>query len=139
VEAVLGKEVTYLQDQGGYARGFQEHVVTVEDGRTTELKLVAPPAGLVAFEVFANEAAVASWRTLRVEEAGREVAVIPRDPGDPRPTREGAQITMFVSKQALVPARHSFVLQAEGYQPATCEVDVVADKLTRVRVELFPR
>lgn len=140
VEAVLGKEVMYLQDEGGYARGFQDHDVTVEDGRTTELKLVAPPAGLVAFEVFANESAIASWRSLRVEEGGREFALIPRDPSDPRPgTREGAQVTMFVSKQALAPARHSFVLRADGYQPATCQVDVVADRLTRVRVELLLR
>jgi hypothetical protein len=139
VEAVLGKEVTYLQDQGGYARGFQDHDVTVEDGRTTELKLVAPPAGLVALEVVANKAALASWRTLRIEEAGREVAVIPRDPNDPRPTREGAEIMLFVSKQALAPGRHSFVLHADGYQPATCGVDVLADQLSRVHVELFPR
>jgi hypothetical protein len=139
VEAVLGKEVTYLQDEGGYARGFQEHVVTVEDGRTTQLKLVAPPAGLVEFELLANGEPVGSWRTLRVEEAGREFAVLPRDPDDPRPTRAGARITRFVGRQALAPGRHSFLLRADGYQPATFEVDVVADRLNPVRVEMFAR
>ncbi len=139
VEAVLGKEVAYLHDDGGYARGFQEHVVTVEDGKTTELRLVAPPGGLVEFDVRANKAAITSWRTLRVEEAGRELAVLPRDSSHPLPTRQGARITTFVTKQALAPGKHSFLLLAEGYQPATCEVDVVADQLTTVRVEMFPK
>jgi hypothetical protein len=139
VASVLGKEVTYLQDEGGYARGFQEHVVTIEDGKTTELKLVAPPAGLVAFEVTSNKAAIESWRNLRVEEAGRDVTVLPRDPYDPIPTRMGAQITQFITKQAFAPGRHSFLLQADGYQAATCEVDVVADQLAHVSVEMFPR
>jgi RNA polymerase sigma-70 factor (ECF subfamily) len=139
VETVLGKEVTYLQDEGGYARGFQDHDVTVEDGRTTELKLVAAPAGLVAFDVHANDAPIPSWRTLRVEAAGREFAVLPRDPSHPVPTRAGAQITEFIGKQALPPGKHTFLVQADGYQPATCEVDVVADQLATVRVELQPK
>ncbi|HEX6813020.1 MAG TPA: RNA polymerase sigma factor [Planctomycetota bacterium] len=138
VQAVLGKEVTYLHGDGGFARGFQEHVVTVEHGRTTQLKLVAAPAGLVAFDVHANDRAIASWRTLRVEEAGRALTVLQRDPNNPRPGIPDAA-TRFVAKQALAPGQHSFLLQADGYQPATCNVDVVADKLTYVRVEMFAR
>jgi len=141
VEAALGKRVwVSLFSDGGYARGFQEHLVTIEDGKTTELTLKAPPAGLVAFEVTSNKAAIAAWRTLRIEEAGRDVTVLPRDPNDPRPgIRDSTQITRFYTKQALAPGQHSFLLQADGYQAATCEVDVVADKLTYVTVELFPR
>ena len=140
VETVLGEEVAYLQDEGGYARGFQEHDVMIEDGKTTELKLVAAPAGLVAFDVTSNKAVIESWRKLRVEEAGRELAVLARDPNDPRfGIREGMQITRFITKQAFAPGRHSFLLQADGYQAATCEVDVVADQLAHVRVEMFPR
>ncbi|HEU4419162.1 MAG TPA: hypothetical protein VFT55_09505, partial [Planctomycetota bacterium] len=141
VESVLGKEVVYLQDEGGYARGFQEHVVTIEDGKTTELKLTALPAGLVAFDVRMNNSPIAYWwHTLRVQEAGRDVTVLPRDPNDPRPgIREGMKMTRFITKQAFAPGRHSFLLQADGYQAATCEVDVVVDKLTFVSVELFPR
>jgi hypothetical protein len=140
VDAALGKQVAWLHSEGGYARGFQEHVVTIEDGRTTELKLVAPPAGLVAFEVTSNKAAIEPWHKLRVEEAGRELAVFARDPNDPRyGIREGMQITRFITKQAFAPGRHSFLLQADGYQAATCEVDVVADQLAHVSVEMFPR
>jgi RNA polymerase sigma factor (sigma-70 family) len=137
VETVLGKEVCYLQDDGGYARGFQEHVVTVEDGKTTELKLVAPPAGLVAFDVTSGGKQITSWHKLRVEAAGRPLDVLARDPNDMRlGFRDSSQMTRFVGKQAFSPGKHTFLLQADGYQPATCHVDVVADALTHVRVEM---
>ena len=125
-----------------YATGVKHLFVNgrlaIEDGKTTELKLTAPPAGLVAFDVTSNKAAIEPWHKLRFEEAGREVAVIARDPSEPGPgMREGMQITRFITKQAFAPGRHSFLLQADGYQAATCEVEVVADQLTHVRVEMF--
>ena len=139
VEAVLGEEVLYLHGDGGFARGQQEHVVTIERGRTTELKLVAPPAGLVAFQL--DGARLGDrWRSLRVEHAGREIATVLHEPqGAGRPASHGSGWTSFVGKQAFPPGRHVFLLQADGCLAVACTADVVADRLTSVRVEMFAK
>jgi RNA polymerase sigma factor (sigma-70 family) len=139
VKVVLGKEVLYMQDQGGHARGFQQHTVVVEQGRTTELKVVARPAGLVAFRFPAESRLANAWRSLQVEVDGRATEVLPHDPYDPIPTREGARPRLFVTKQALSRGTHTFLLQAEGCQPVMGSIDVVADQLTFVRVDLIAK
>jgi hypothetical protein len=137
VEAVLGKEVLTIMDgPHGFARGNQQHVVVVESGRTTELRLVGKPAGLVSFDLHATPPLGDTWRSLRVESTGHEVVVVPTE-GEH--IRRGTPSTRFLTKEALPPGKHGFVLQVDGYQPATCTADVVADQLTTVRVELFAR
>ena len=126
-----------MQEEGGYLRGFQQQVVTIEDGRTTEVKLVAQPAGLVGFRLFAAAPPKTAWQRVSVEAGGKPVDVWGRDRKRFDDYLEPGEFQiLFVTKQALPPGRHTFLLQADGYQPATCSVDVVADQLTRVRVEL---
>jgi hypothetical protein len=44
-----------------------------------------------------------------------------------------------IAKQSLPPGAHTFVIEAKGYQPARCVVQVVADRLVTVDVNLFAR
>jgi hypothetical protein len=140
LHVLLGKEVAYSPFAESYVRGFHQETVTIEDGRTTEVKVVAEPAGQVAFRLHSTTMPKTAWRNLRIETAGREVPVLAYDyePGMPG-ARVGGLPVLFTTKQALPPGRHAFLVQADGYEPATCEVDVVVDKLTSVRVEMPPR
>lgn len=142
MEVALGKEMTWQQSEGGYMRGLQEQVVTIEDGRTMEVKVVAQPAGLVAFRVFTASPPKSEWLRVSVEAGGKPVDVWSHDrklrPSDRGDLDPGELRVMFVTKHALPPGKHTFLVQADGYQPATCHVDVVADALTHVRVEMQP-
>jgi hypothetical protein len=144
VEVVLGKEVLQTYGDGVFARGFEQHVVAIEHGRTTELRVVAPPKGTVAFRLFAKAPPDGMWQRLRMETAGRPIDVVaqPRHRGgpvSPFPLERGEFAVLFLTKQALPPGRHTFVLQGDGYEPATCTVDVVTDRLTTARVDMLPR
>jgi len=45
---------------------------------------------------------------------------------------------LYVTRQTLPPGPHVFVVLVEGCQPATVRVDVVADRIADVDVELQP-
>lgn len=138
VRTVLGKEVIYLRTNEGFTRGYQEHVVTIESGRTTELRVVAKPAGLVAFRLRSTQATNMDWPGLRIEAQGREIALSARG-REPWILPEQRQRLLFVTSQALPPGVHRFRVQADGYQMTICDVDVVTDQLNTVRVDLIPR
>lgn len=139
VRTVLGKELLFIMSNEGFARGYQDDVVTIETGRTTELKVVAKPAGLVSFRLRSKQLPKDSWPGLRIESAGREIPVHAHG-GEPWRTRAvGPSLPdLFLTKQALPPGMHRFYVHADGYQAAICEVDVVADKLSTVKVDLIP-
>ncbi|MFO1077198.1 MAG: sigma-70 family RNA polymerase sigma factor [Planctomycetota bacterium] len=139
VEAVLGKELIFMQGDGGFARGEQQHEVVIAPDRTTELRLVAPTAGLVAFEPFGAMPGGEGWRSLRIEEAGVDIGFLPYDPSDPRPATRFASPKQFVTKRGLSPGSHTFFLSADGCQQSPCTVTVVADAITIARVEMFAR
>jgi hypothetical protein len=46
---------------------------------------------------------------------------------------------LFLTKQALTPGMHRFYVHVDGYDAKVCEVDVVADELSTVYVDLIPR
>lgn len=140
VRTVLGKEVIYLRTDEGYARGFQDDVVTVASGKTTELKVVAKPAGLVAFRLHSKKMPKSAWAGLRIERDGRAVDLHAhdREPFRLRTPKTSDLPVMFVTRQAVPPGKQRFLVRADGYQVAVCDVDVAADKLTSVRVELLP-
>lgn len=139
VRTVLGKEVIYLMTDEGYARGFQDHVVTIVSGKTTELKVVAKPAGLVAFRLHSKKMPKSAWAGLRIELDGRVVDLLAhdRDPFRSRTSKTSDLPVMFVTRQAVPPGKQRFLVHADGYQVAVCDVDVVVDKLNTVRVELL--
>ncbi|MFN3241155.1 MAG: sigma-70 family RNA polymerase sigma factor [Planctomycetota bacterium] len=140
VEAVLGKELIYLHGNGGFARGHQQHEVLIEPGKTAELRLEAPTAGLVSFELSGTGLKPDTWRALRVEHLGRPVEVLPVEPREPRPaTRHRAAVRRLVSRGAFAPGPHTFLIRGEGFHDATVHVEVVADALAKATVQLFPR
>ena len=140
VRTVLGKELVYIDTNEGFARGYQDNVVTIEHGRTTQLKVVAKPAGLVAFRLRSTVLPKDAWRGLRIEAAGREVALHAKRH---RPWQFDAKNShlpeLFLTKQALAPGMHRFFVQVDGYHAKVCEVDVVSDQLSTVNVDLVPR
>ena len=143
VRTLLGKEVIYLKTDEGYARGFQDDVVTIASGETTELKVVAKPAGLVAFHLHSKKLPKSSWAGLRIELDSRAIDVHAHaHDGDRymvRSPKSSDLPVMFVTRQAVPPGKQRFLVHAEGYQVAVCDVDVAADKLNTARVELLPR
>ena len=46
---------------------------------------------------------------------------------------------MFVTMQTVVPGTRRFLVHADGYQTAVCDLDVLADELNVARVEMLPR
>ncbi len=141
VRTLLGQELVYVDTEDGFARGYQDEVVTIEHGGTTELKVVAKPAGLVAFRLRSAVLPADAWRGLRIEAAGREVAVHTKRPRpwlvDPKETSHLPEL--YLTKQALAPGMHRFYVQVDGYHSKVCEVDVVSDQLSTVIVDLEPR
>jgi hypothetical protein len=123
----------------GFARGEQTHEIEVEPERTTELRLVAPAAGLVTFEPYGAGVTQETLGSLRVEAAGKPVALLGFDPNDPRLQGRHQRPKRFLARTALPPGRHVFVVSATGFHPVTCEANVIADEVTCVRVELFAR
>ncbi len=139
LDAVLGKEKVYLHGDSGFARGEQTHEIEIEHDRTTELRLVAPAAGLVAFEPHGAKLTPEALRSVRIEAAGRAVDVLGFDPSYPSMQARHDRPKRFLTRQALPPGRHSFVVTAEGFHPVPCEATVVADEVVCVRVEMFAR
>lgn len=145
LHVLLGKEVAFHNLADSYVRGSHDEVVTIETGRTHQVKVIAAPAGQVAFRLHSTQPptdVARGWQGLRIEAAGRAVDVLQYDhePGMPRWPRspDGPALpVMFVTKQALPPGRHLFSITADGYQPVRCEATVVADQLTTVTVEMF--
>lgn len=139
----LGKLVVWTGTVAVRARGVQEHEVVIESNRTTELRVTAEPKGAVAFRLRAEQPPVNGWRLdgVTVHASGAPVDLL-HDPRRPRRGDGGplaAENLMFYASQALPPGRHAFVVAAEGFHPAHCAVEVVADRLTTIDVHLDPR
>jgi hypothetical protein len=142
VRTVLGKELVWIDTDEGCARGYQDDVVTIVTGRTTELKVVAKPAGLVSFRLRSNVLPKDGWRGLRIEVSGREVGVYAKRsrPWELKAKNKKSRLPeLFLTKQALTPGMHRFYVHVDGYDAKVCEVDVVADELSTVYVDLIPR
>ena len=141
VRTVLGKELLFITTNEGFARGYQDDVVTIVSGKTSNLKVVAKPAGLVAFHLRSTQLPKVAWRGLRIESLGREIAVHAHgnEPWRKAVGKNSHLPRLLLTKQALPPGRHQFYVQADGYEPAVCEAEVVADKLSKVHVDLIPR
>jgi hypothetical protein len=142
LHVLLGKEVAFHNFADSYVRGSHDELVTIETGRTHQVKVIAAPAGQVAFRLHSTKPptdVASGWKGLRIEAAGRAVEVLQYDhePGMPRSPAGRALPVMFVTKQALPPGRHLFSISADGYQPVRCEATVVADQLATVTVEMF--
>lgn len=139
IRVLLGKEVIYAPALQAHARGFHEEEVMVEHDRTTELKIVAKPAGLVSFRLRSESRPEGGrWRDLkiRVEPGVTELPFLGHGE-DRRYVDTRVYGSLFVGKQAFAPGVHAFVITADGYHPARCEIEVAADELTRADVELF--
>lgn len=141
LRVLLGAEAMVSPVPQSFVRGYHEEVVRIDSDRTTEVKVVAKPAGQVAFQLQATPPHAARWKGLRIEEAGQaiELETHYRDPEQP-PSSSGSPVpVLFTTAQGLPPGPHTFVVQAEDFAPAVCRVEVVADKLVRTKVELQPR
>ena len=142
LHVLLGKEVAFHNFADSYVRGSHDEIVTIETGRTHQVKVIAAPSGQVAFRLHSTKPPTDvawGWKGLRIEAAGRAVDVLQYDhePGMPWSPAGRELPVMFVTKQALPPGRHMFSITADGYQPVRCEATVVADQLTTVKVEMF--
>jgi hypothetical protein len=138
LHVLLGKEAMYAPQIDSGRRGFHDQRVAIEHGRTTEVKVVAKPAGQVAFRL--QWPAAVKRKPVRFETAGREVEMtwVDRDPHTIGvPTTDGTPV-LYVTRQALPPGPHTFVVQVEGCEPAIVHVDVIADRLVDARAELRP-
>ena len=135
----LGEPLRYgYWGDGPAARGSDEREILIEDGRTSEVRIVASARGRVAFQMNSDVPA-ASLQDLHIrsETDGQEVAV---DPIVPMDMLVGGveQVPVLFARRAFAPGRHAFVITAKGHLPARCEVEVLADKATEVDVELQP-
>jgi hypothetical protein len=145
VDVWLGKEVVYDWFLQMYARGRHEEDVVIAPGETKELRVVAPPAGMVAFALDSDTLPPEGvWPGLQIvdQATGAAVAVIAhRDfmPGKPRVDRPHQPLcdALLIAQQAFAPGPHAFVVSARGYRSERCEVEVAADKLTRCRLRLI--
>jgi hypothetical protein len=134
-----GGELDYDADL--YQRGAHVREIEVADGVTTELYLEVPAAGLAGFRLrSASPPPGGVWEdlTIRAVPAG---AVIPFHVMDQDNWNRWRPVVGVpcIAKQSLPPGAHTFVIEAKGYQPARCVVQVVADRLVTVDVNLFAR
>ena len=66
--------------------------------------------------------------------------VQPVHASDPLPaTRLGGDVRRVLTRQALPPGRHTFLVRGEGFHDAVAHVDVIADAVAEAVVTLFPR
>ena len=138
LHVLLGKEALFAPQIDSYVRGFHDQRVAIEPGRTTEVKVAAKPAGQVAFRL--EWPAAMPRKFVRFESAGREIQMTPVD-RDSRAFRErpyDGWPVLWVTRQALPPGPHTFVVMVEGFEPAIVHVDVVADRLVDARAEIRP-
>jgi RNA polymerase sigma-70 factor (ECF subfamily) len=138
LHVLLGREAMYSPELDSYVRGYHDQRVTVEDGRTTEVKVVAEPAGQIAFRPALPPAG--RGKRARIQEGGRDVEItaLYRDVRKSSEYSTDGTPVLYVTRQALAPGPHAFVVLVEGCQSATVRVDVVADRLADVDVELQP-
>jgi len=137
LHVLLGREVLFAQADS-YVRGYHAERIGIDDGRTTEVKIVAKPAGQVLFRI---EPSAARSREVSIQEGGRDVALtcLYHDPRMGGPSRGDGKPVMWLTRQALPPGPHSFVVQLDGFRPVVATVDVVADEIADVLVELQPQ
>jgi hypothetical protein len=116
-------------------RGYHDERIVIEGGRTSVVRVVARPAGQVLFRI---GPLAARSREVQVQEGGRKLALtrLDRDVRVAGPSRGESEPVRWLTRQALSPGPHSFVVQVEGYQPAVVTVDVVADEIAEVLVDL---
>lgn len=135
----VGQQLHYPLD--AYARGTHERAVVIEDGRTTEVKVEARPAGLVGFNLRSdNPPEGGKWQELKIqsEPGGADVAFHVYDRAQPgwgaMPPCYGM---LFIGKPSFPPGRQTFLVTAKGYHAARCEVEVAVDRLVEIEVALF--
>ena len=126
-----------------WTRGSHQREIRIEDGRTTDVRIEVPRAGLVAFRLASDtppDGGTWAGLTIRTEhDAPLEVQGYDRM----RPRRVGSHIDRyglrFVVKRAFPPGERAFVVEADGYLPARCKVQVELDRLVEVPVKLRRR
>jgi hypothetical protein len=118
------------------SRGIQEQDIVIEDGRTTEVKIVTKPLGRVAFHLRAD-VAIGELRDLhlRSERDGTELTYDTDAPTE-LIAAPGTKTPVLLLKQAMPAGKYWFAVSARGYEPARCEAEVVADRVTDIEVEL---
>lgn len=137
LHVLLGREELFAEADS-YVRGYHAERIVIDDGRTTEVKVLAKPAGQVLFRI---EPSAARAPEVRIQEGGRDVALtcLYRDPRMAEPSHGDGKPVLWLTRQALPPGPHSFVVQRDGFRPAVVTVDVAADQLVEVRVDLQPQ
>lgn len=112
--------------------------MTIEAGRTTNVKVVAAPAGQIALRIDPPEARA---RRIRVEAAGREldITALDFDPRGRAAAADDGRPVLYLTRQALAPGTYTLTVRVDGYAPATVRAEVLADRLVDATVELQPR
>ncbi len=130
----MGKDLPY-PPYWPKARNVDERDIVIEDGRTTEVKIVTTPLGRVGFRL-RTDVSVHQLAELcvRSEPAGGEIAF--QLLGESSDDAVRSRAPQLLTKHGLRSEKHWFVITAKGYQPAHCEAEVVADRAVTVEVEL---
>lgn len=138
---LLGKPLYEVFGMDTPSRGEQQREIVIEDGRTTEVRIVSTPAGRIAFRLRAEQPPEdGRWKDVRVtaDAGGLEVpCVLHSDDQHVSPWPLASQFRL--ARAAFPPGRHGFTVTVDGYQPAHCDAEVVDGQLTQVRVELTRR
>ncbi len=138
---LLGRTLNEVFGWNTPSRGEQQREIVIEDGATTEVRIVSMPAGRVAFRLHAAQPpADGHWRDVevRADAGGLEVpCTLHSDDQRVSPWPLASQFRL--ARAAFPPGRHGFIVTAAGYQPTHCDVEVVDGKLTQVKVELLAR
>lgn len=123
------------------SRGEQQREVVIEDGGTTEVRIVTTPAGRIAFRLqAASPPEDGNWKNVQVtaDAGGLEVpCVLHSDDQHVSPWPLASQFRL--ARAAFAPGHYGFTVSVDGYQPAHCDAEVVDGQLTQVRVELTRR
>jgi len=125
-----------------YARGSHVREIQIGDQQTTKVRVEAPVAGLATFRLRSNPApAPLNWGefALRSEPGGVALPCFPCEPFTRAAGPVGKAVgedLLYIAEQAFPPGRHTFVVEAKGYQPARCEVEIVADRCVEAVVDL---
>src|SRR5262249_26717443 len=124
-----------------YPRGIHERDVVIEDARTTEVQVVAKAAGLAGFRLRPDREPPGGrgeeGGDVKVQSGpdGDDVPFHVYDPERPHSIVVAPGVTL-IGKPSFPPGRRAFLVTAKGYQPVRCEVEIAADKLVEVDVEL---
>ncbi|MCR9245841.1 MAG: sigma-70 family RNA polymerase sigma factor [bacterium] len=122
-------------------RGRHEREIVIQPGAITEVRVVAHPAGRIAFRMRSSKVPDGgTWGPIKVRGGpDNKPLELTLHADDQAVSPWPIESTYYLAKSAFPPGKWGFEVLVNGYEPAFCEVEVEDARLSTAIVELTPR